>query len=295
MMNLKKRVTLVLLLMFTLAFASPVALCATSLDELQNETTTAQEGTTETTSGYGQVPSDDGNALTDYMKGYTPITAENMAVASETMSPIVSFLGTVAGSIMTLATAGIFVVTALDLVYIGLPFTRGLLNPQYAGVAPQGGMPMGGMSMGGYGGYGGYGRGMGMGMGMSCGQPAGGGMEHGIRRKWISDEAAFVVSAFSQGGAPQQQAMGGMPMAGGYGGMGMNMGMAGQGMQQPTPAMGKSVIVEYFKRRVVFVVVFAVCSIILMSSILLDCGINLAELLQRVLVKVNGEISTVQI
>lgn len=293
MKNSNARVMFVLMLMFTLVFANPMTLYATSLDELQSETTAAQQEQPSQPAGTTEVyPVDEGNALTDYMRGYTPITAENMAVASDTMSPIVSFCGTVAGAIMTFALAGIFVVTALDMVYIGLPFTRGFLNPQYAG-----GMAMqaGGGQVGGYGGYGGYGRGMMGGMmggGMAQGQPAGG-MEHGIRRKWISDEADYCVRTFAGGGMAQQPQMGGMM----GGGMGMGMGMGMGGMQQPQQqAMPvKSVIGEYLKKRMLFIVIFAVCSVVLMSSILLDCGINLAELLQKVLQKVNGEIATVQI
>ena len=297
MKSLNARVMLVLMLMLTLTFASPLALYATSLDELQSEGTVAQDGSqgqqsapVEETYTYPEENSY-GGALTDYMKGYTPITAENMAVASETMSPIVSFMGTLSGAIMTFALAGIFVVTATDLVYIGIPITRSILNPNYmdGGASGGGAMTAGGMPMAG--GYNGYGRG-GYGAGM---MPMAGNMQgaapqphrFGFSRCVVSDEAVYCVNTYSLSSGAQAQAQN--PMAGG-----MMPGMPNMQPQQPATS-GKQAIGVYLRKRLIFVILFAVCSVILMSSVLLDCGINLAELGMRVLEKLNGKIATTTI
>ena len=74
------------------------------------------------------------------------------------------------------------------------------------------------------------------------------------------------------------------------------MGMGGMGMgmpqQQAAPMPIKSVIFEYLKKRVFFLIIFAIATIILMSSIFTDCGINLAELITKIMNKVNGQITT---
>ena len=135
---------------------------------------------------------------------------------------------------------------------------------------------------GGYGMRGGY--------GMQGGMQGGQQQEYGLHRKWVSDEAIACVNlAQMQNSAGQAQ--GGMPMGG------MGMGMAGMGMQggmqQQPQAPTKSVIFEYLKKRAFFMVVLAICMVVLMSSVFTDCGINLAELGIKVLNKFNGEISNV--
>ncbi|MBQ8234465.1 MAG: hypothetical protein IJZ36_02635, partial [Bacilli bacterium] len=161
---LVRRLALILMLMFTLTFVSPIFISATSLDELQQQSQQEEQPgltTTETIIYEENVVEEQigsTGALADYMRGYTPITEENMQFAATTMSPFVNLMGNVAGCIMVFTTAVIFVVTALDLCYIAIPFVRPFLNPQTTAAAT-GGMSMGG----GYGGYGGYGgmRGMG--------------------------------------------------------------------------------------------------------------------------------------
>ena len=90
-------------------------------------------------------------------------------------------------------------------------------------------------------------------------------------------------------------------MAGGMmpGGMGMGSPMGGMGMGAPMgggqPAPTKSVILMYLKKRAFFLIIFAVASIVLMSSIFTDCGINLAALLTKIMNRLNGSISNVQV
>ena len=199
--------------------------------------------------------------LTNYLRSYNPITDENMAHASVIASPLVNVMGTVSGFIIMCTSAAIFTITALDLAYIGLPFLRSFLNPAQA--AGNMGMAGGGMA-------GGYGRGAVSGGVQSA--------ESGFSRRWVSDEAVYCAGLASQG----QQVGGGMP-----GGMGM------AGMQQPMPM--KSVIFEYFKKRFFFLIIFAAATVILMSSLATDCGLNLAMLITKVLSKLSGSVSGINV
>ena len=128
-----------------------------------------------------------GNAIGDYMQGYNPVDKDDMAKANSVASPVVNLIGQAIGIITVVTSAGIFLVTALDLAYIGLPFIRPLLTSRWQlvsdeaiAVVPGGAKPggqqggaqpggMGGMS----GGMGGMSGGMGMG-GMSGGMGMGG-------------------------------------------------------------------------------------------------------------------------
>ena len=239
--------------MLMLSFSTPVF--ASDLDSLGNTSTTSSTNQGGSNSGGGN------DSVTDYLKGYTPVTDQNMSDAKQYASPITNILGTVTGFLVMLVSAALFVVTALDLCYIGLPFTRNFLNPQSQG----GGM--GGMGMSPMGGS------------MGGGQPQG--------KRWVSDEAVACVSmANPQGGG------GGMGMSP-MGGMGMSPmgGSMGGGQQQPT----KSVIMTYLKKRAFFLIIFAVATILLTSSIFTDCGINLAELSFKVLNKINSMLAGVSI
>lgn len=288
--TLTRRIALILMLMFTLTFVSPLFIVATSLDELsqeqsqqqdvgsntEKEVITYENNVVEEQAGYT-------GALADYMRGYTPITEENMQFAANTMSPFVRLLGNLTGCIMVFTTAAIFLVTALDLCYIAVPVVRPFLNPQLSQGSMGGGMPMGGMGMG----MGMRGMGMGMGMGgMSGGQ--GQMPEHGLHRKWVSDEAVTVVNQYAQ--PAMNQGMGGMGPMGGMGGFGYG---APQPQQQAMPV--KLVIFEYFKKRVLFMVIFAIASTLLLSSIFTDCGLNIAELGVKLMNKLNGKITEVNI
>lgn len=238
-----KGMLLVLCMMCIMAFASPVCIyAATDLDSLSSGSST------NSSTSHG---SSDNTSISDYLKGYNPVTQDNMEKAGTMASPIVNALGTLSGFIIMLVNAGIFVVTALDLAYIGLPFLRPTLNPNY-GAGAQGGSPMGGMGMG-----------MGMRGGMGMGGMGGGAQPATPgRRCWVSDEAVACVQMASQGQAQ------GSPMGGG-------MGMMGGAQTQPAPT--KFVIFSYLKKRTFFLIVFAVATVLLMCSTLTDCGLNLAE------------------
>ena len=113
----------------------------------------------------------------------------------------------------------------------------------------------------------------------------------------VSDEALAAV-----GGASGGQLAGGMGSAmgspmGGMGGMGSPMGSPmGGGMGAGQQKQGtKAVITTYFKKRVVFMVIFAVATVILTSSILTGVGINLAALLTEIINKLNSIINGVKV
>lgn len=161
---IKKWVLLMLMLAFV-ANINVLAVNAEVLDSLDESVTVEQSSQLGNSSNM--------DSITDYMRGYTPVTSENMEKASVTASPIINVIGTISGFIVMVTSAAIFMVTAADLAYIGLPFTRAWLNPMYAaGGAQAGGMSMGGMGMGGMGMRGGMGMGMGGMGGMGGGAQA---------------------------------------------------------------------------------------------------------------------------
>ena len=201
---------------------------------------------------------DYGNSVSDYLQNREVIGDEEMQKANNLASPMVSVIGTIAGFIVLIASAAIFAITALDLLYIGVPFTRTYLAPAQA----SGGGAMGGMHGGMMGGM-------------------GGGQQQPQGRQWVSDEAIQAVQLANPSGG----AGGGMPM----GGMMGVMGAMGGGQQQPQST--KSVILGYFKKRVFFIVIFSLCTIVLTSSIVTDCGINLGKLFLKATAALNGNLS----
>lgn len=187
----------------------------------------------------------DAGALGDALQNYNPITDDNMSQAQALANPITNIIGNIIGAIVLLTAAGIFLITALDLAYIAMPFTRPLLTSKH---------------------------------------------------QLVSDEALAAV-----GGANGGQQAGGMgsPMGGmgsPMGGMGSPMGSPmGGGMGGQQKQSTKSVITTYFKKRVVFMVIFAVATVILTSSILTGVGINLAALLTEIINKLNSIINGVKV
>lgn len=244
----------VVCLMFgsTAVFATDIEQANKQLQQTYDNSVNSSS-TTSTTEQSSSVPDYGQGSVSDYLKGYTPVTKGNMNKASSLASPIVNFIGRLIGLVCVITTAGVGLITALDLLYIAIPPVRGFL---YEG-AQQGGMP-GGMPGG---------------MGMGGMQPQGG--MHKIR--WVSDEVVATVAMCQ----PQGQG----------GGMGMGMMAGGMGMQGAQQNMStKSTISVYLKKRIFFLVLFAVASIVLLSTVFTDCGINVAALVMKVMAKVNGSI-----
>ena len=69
----------------------------------------------------------DDAAVGDIIRNHRGMTAEQMATASNALSPFTNFCGTVVGGAVALIYAGVFVITAADLLYISLPPLRPLL------------------------------------------------------------------------------------------------------------------------------------------------------------------------
>lgn len=201
--------------------------------------------------------SPDDQDVGNWIKNQRGMTGEQLNKASVTLAPLTNMIGYAVGAIVVAVFSLVFLMTALDLLYIVFPPLRGLL---YDG---------GGQQQGGMGG----------GMGMMGGMGAMGGQQAQKPRQWISDEA--VQCAALMGGSQQQGGMGGgMRMMGGMGAMGANQ------QEQST----KSVIGTYFKKRIFFMILLAVCAIVLTSSALLGTGVNLAQWGLKLINMVNGYI-----
>lgn len=212
-----------------------------------------QDVVTEQATDGGSSSKRENHGIAGFMKDYNAVTDEQMAESEAFASPILALAGNAIGLILILVVAGLVLVTALDLCYIGLPFTRSLLAPQQA-VGTAG---MGGQS-----------------------KP---------RLQLVSDEAlASVPTGGSSGVASSPAPVGGM---GGYGGMSPMGGMGGMSSTVSQPQGVKSAIFTYFKKRIIFLVLFAVAAIVLTSSILTDCGINIAYLFMGILEKIMGLMS----
>lgn len=219
----------------------------------------------------GSISQDDQD-VANWIKDQRGMTGKQLETAGNTLGPITNILGYIVGGIVVLTFAGVFVITALDLLYITIPPIRNLL---YKAGTDGTGAFTGGMPGGGYGMRGGYGGGM---MGA-------GGAANGTAKptQWISDEA--VACAALLGGSAQATQGG---MMGGYGG-GM-MGGAYGGMQPQQPMPMKSVLATYFKKRIFFMILLAICAIVLTSSILLGTGVNLAKWILKIVDMMNGYI-----
>ena len=243
----KIRLVTLMCMICIMLLMSVTSVFATDLDNLGEGTST------EATESSGQ--SGDSNGLLDYMDNYNPLTDENMKEANRLAGPLATAIGNITGVILVIVSALIFLVTAADLVYIAVPFSRRFLNPNLGtGQRVAGGMPIGGYGMQGS-------------MGTQGAAPA------GTAHCWVSDEAIAAVNL--AGGNQQAQP--------GMGAMGMGVAQTGP-QAQPT----KSVICTYLKKRIIFIVIFVICTIVLFSSVLTDCGINLAKLLMNVLKKFNA-------
>lgn len=210
-------------------------------------------------------PEDKG--VSDWLKNQRGVTSKQLESASQTMSPITTIIGYISSAIIILIMAAVVTITALDLMYIAIPPTRNFLYK--AGTDGTGGFT------GGYG-AGGFGR-MG-GMSMGAGGAAGGSNKP---TQWVSDEA--VACAAMLGGSAQS-AQGGMGMSGPYGAMGM------QGQQQPQMKT-KSVIAMYFKKKLFFLILLAICIVVLTSSAVMNCGVNLAEWFIKIVNMFNDKMS----
>lgn len=202
--------------------------------------------------------------VSDWLKDQRGVNSKQLESATQTMSPITNIIGYITGGIIILTVVGVVAITALDLLYIAVPPTRNFLYK--AGTDGTGGFGrMGGMAMG------------------------AGGAAQGSNKptQWVSDEA--VNCAAMLGGSAQSAQGGMMPGMGGYGAMGAMGAMGAQ--QQQGQMKTKSVIAMYFKKRLFFLILLAICIIVLTSSAIMNCGVNLAEWFLKIVNMLNGRMS----
>lgn len=273
---MKKRVSIFLLTALIMigvvcvnfVITSPVNVYATGVEDFLDENTGNDSNSS----------SSDSSALGDWIKNQQGMSNEQFETATKVVSPVTNFFGYIVGGIVALIFGAIFVITALDLLYLAIPPVRGFLYQP--GTDGTGAMTNGAMMGGMY----------------------GGGMQQQQspvtkKKQWISDEA--VMCAAMLGGSAQAQggSMGAMPMGGGYGygarggmygGMGAMMGAQGATAE---PMSMKMVLGVYFKKRMFFMILLVVCVIVLTSSVLLGTGVNLAQWVIKLTEAINGYLS----
>lgn len=81
---------------------------------------------------------EDDAAIGDIIRNHRGTTAEQMATANNALSPFTNFCGTVVGGAIALIYAGVFVITAADLLYISIPPFRPLLLKNQQGEGSKG-------------------------------------------------------------------------------------------------------------------------------------------------------------
>lgn len=214
----------------------------------ENTTNSAEtnSGTTgDVTTGTGQRQ---GSDVSDTLKGFKPVTKEDMAKARQSSSWLTDIIGYAISLLVILTFLGIGLITALDVLYMAFPPVRSFLYT--AGTDGAGGMS---------------------GMNMSGNSSIGG-------RQWVSDEAVQVASML--GGSAQ--ATGHAPGMG----MGMPMGMMGMpGAQSPQKQQGggRVAIGVYLQKRVVFLFFLGLASVLLFTSAFTDFGINVGGMVLELL------------
>lgn len=214
----------------------------------ENTTNSAEtnSGTTgDVNTGAGQRQ---GSDVSDTLKGFKPVTKEDMAKARQSSSWLTDIIGYAISLLVILTFLGIGLITALDVLYMAFPPVRSFLYT--AGTDGAGGMS---------------------GMNMSGNSSIG-------DRQWVSDEAVQVASML--GGSAQ--ATGHAPGMG----MGMPMGMMGMpGAQSPQKQQGggRVAIGVYLQKRVVFLFFLGLASVLLFTSAFTDFGINVGGMVLELL------------
>lgn len=205
----------------------------------------------------GGTVSEDDKALGNFLGQHRGVTSDQLTSASEIASPVANAFGYIAAFIIALTASAIFLITALDILYIAVPFVRPFLYT--AGTDGTGAMTAGryGGGPGGYGGYGGYAQ--------NTSSSSG-----GRRHQFISDEA--VTCAALLGGSSRTE----------------NIGAPGQRSNETRG----SVIKAYLVKRAGFMVLFVLCVVVLMSSALMGTGANLANFSIKVITAINNALKS---
>lgn len=107
---------------------------------------------------------------------------------------------------------------------------------------------------------------------------------NGKMSQFVSDEAVLCSTSMSGGSSHS--------MGSGYG-MGGGYGMSGGMPQHNSEGSTKSMITAYFKKRLFFMILFAICTVILTSSILLGTGVNIAQWIMKLIEILNNSIPAI--
>ena len=252
-----------------------VAYADNDLNDIGNSTIYVEADGNQASSVGGQIEVVQSNTSTESQKkdndnavaigdlfGSTKIDKETAAQAKEAAAPIIKGINWVVSFILAILSAAMLLITILDLLYIAVPFIRKFLDGGRADAMTQQGGMQGGMQGGFDGGFGGgYGGRMGhMGAMHGGAAPA---SKPNIVGRLVSDEA---IAAFIES---QPQAQGGNPMMG----------------QPAAPVRTKSIIVSYFKKRLIFLVLMGVCIAVFATTTFTDLGLKLGSFIVE---KANG-------
>ena len=112
---------------------STVAIATTVVD---NDFNTKQNNNQNNTVGgflnKGEIDEED-QAVGDMLKGQRGFTSEQLAEAGKVISPVTNIIGYLTGGVVVIIMSLIFLMTALDLLYIAIPPVRGFLNTDQSG------------------------------------------------------------------------------------------------------------------------------------------------------------------
>lgn len=204
----------------------------------------------------------------EVLYGQTAITQEDAKEAARLAAPVVKVIRIAMSLILAILPVLMLFSSIVDIVCLTIsPLRKAIMTTSDDGGAGAGGAGMG---------MGGMGMGMGgMGMGGMGGGAAAAPMGFAAKiAQFASKEAQETARECS--GAPAAGGAGGMGMGGmgGYGGMGMGMGGMGGGAAAAAPSP-KNLLITYFKKRTVFLVVFGVCVVVFSCTAFTDLGLQL--------------------
>lgn len=220
-------------------------------DNQSNDGNSGNDGSSTNNGGSSdgfQLKENDDAGISNMLRNQHPVTKDSLSRAQSGVAPLVRIISGFISIILVLLSVWLFAQSAIDLVYLCVPASRGILNPN---------MAAGGAAMGAMGG------GMGMGAMGGGAQVSGNG-----GKKWISDEAEQALNEGQAGSVGAANGAMGMNM-----GMGMGMGMV---PQQNKP---KNVLGIYLKKRIGFMILFAISLVVLFCTVPLTFGTTAANTL----------------
>lgn len=189
------------------------------------------------------------SSAVDMLKGQQGVTSESMSTARGLFAPVQGPISIGVSFIFWLVFMSQFLITALDTLYIKLPFTRSFLVRENQVSTQNANTPKG--------------------------------------RQWVSDECLQAV-AIGQGSTNQMgrtQGMGssyggyGSSMMGGYGGS--MMGGYGTSPQEAQQGNARGVMTHYIKLRAVAMIALGIMFVLLTSSFFTDAGIDVGLMFLR--------------